>query len=70
MAKSATLTLDSNSAIMLLMLAAVWGGSFFFGEIVLREIPPLTITLHRVMWGLPMLALIVLPYLIKRPMIL
>lgn len=70
MTKSATLTLDSNSAIMLLMLEAVWGGSFFFGEIVLREIPPLTITLHRVMWDLPMLALIVLPYLIKRPMIL
>ena len=70
MTKSATLTLDSNSAIMLLMLEVVWGGSFFFGEIVLREIPPLTITLHRVMWDLPMLALIVLPYLIKRPMIL
>ena len=60
MTKSATLTLDSNSTIMLLMLAAVWGGSFFFGEIALREIPPLTITLHRVMWALPILALIVL----------
>ncbi|MAR04593.1 MAG: EamA family transporter [Planktomarina sp.] len=45
---------------MLLMLAAVWGGSFFFGEIALREIPPLTITLYRVMWALPILALIVL----------
>ena len=42
------------------MLAAVWGGSFFFGEIALREIPPLTITLYRVMWALPILALIVL----------
>ena len=60
MTKSATLTLDLNSTIMLLMLAAVWGGSFFFGEIALREIPPLTITLHRVMWALPILALIVL----------
>ena len=60
MTKSTTLTLDLNSTIMLLTLAAVWGGSFFFGEIALREIPPLTITLHRVMWALPILALIVL----------
>ena len=42
------------------MLAAVWGGSFFFGEIALSEVPPLTITMHRVMWALPILALIVL----------
>ena len=60
MTKSATMALDLNSTIMLLMLAAVWGGSFFFGEIALREIPPLTITLYRVMWALPILALIVL----------
>ena len=60
MTKSATLTLDLNSTIMLLMLAAVWGGSFFLGEIALREVPPLTITLNRVMWALPILALIVL----------
>ena len=60
MTKSATLAFDLNSTIMLLMLAAVWGGSFFFGEIALREIPPLTITLYRVMWALPILALIVL----------
>ena len=60
MTKSATLALDLNSTIMLLMLAAVWGGSFFFAEIALREIPPLTITLYRVMWALPILALIVL----------
>jgi len=65
MTKSATPTSDLNSTIMLLRLTAVWGGSFFFGEIALREIPLLTITLHRVMWALPMLALIVLPYLIK-----
>ena len=42
------------------MLAAVWGGSFFLGEIALSEVPPLTITMHRVMWALPILALIVL----------
>jgi drug/metabolite transporter (DMT)-like permease len=60
MTKSLTLALDLNSTIMLLLLAAVWGGSFFFGEIALREVPPLTITLHRVFWAVPILALIVL----------
>ncbi len=51
--------MDLNSTIMLLLLAAVWGGSFFFAEIALREVPPLTITLHRVFWAVPILALIV-----------
>lgn len=60
MTKAAALTLDLKSTIMLLLLAAVWGGSFFFGEIALREVPPLTITLHRVIWAVPFLALIVL----------
>ena len=60
MIKPTPLTLDLNSTIMLLLLAAVWGGSFFLGEIALREVPPLTITLHRVAWALPILALIVL----------
>ena len=53
MIKPTPLTLDLNSTIMLLLLAAVWGGSFFLGEIALREVPPLTITLHRVAWALP-----------------
>jgi drug/metabolite transporter (DMT)-like permease len=52
-------TMDLNSTILLLLLAAVWGGSFFFAEIALREVPPLTITLHRVFWAVPVLALIV-----------
>lgn len=59
MATPPTLTLNPKSTIMLLLLAAVWGGSFFFGEIALREVPPLTITLHRVVWAVPVLALIV-----------
>ena len=53
-------TLDLTSTAMLLLLAMVWGGSFFFGEIALREVPPLTITLHRVIWAVPVLALIVI----------
>jgi len=59
MTKAPSLTLDLKSTTMLLLLAAVWGGSFFFGEVALREVPPLTITLHRVMWAVPILALIV-----------
>lgn len=52
-------SLDLTSATMLLSLAAVWGGSFFFVEVALQEVPPLTITLHRVFWAVPALALIV-----------
>jgi len=52
--------MDLKSAAMLLSLAAVWGGSFFFAEIALREVSPLTVTLHRVFWAAPILALIVL----------
>jgi len=51
--------MDLKSTILLLLLAAVWGGSFFFAEIALRQVPPLTITLHRVIWAVPILALIV-----------
>jgi len=50
--------MDLTSAIMLLFLAAVWGGSFFFAEIALLEVPPLTVTLHRVFWAVPVLAVI------------
>lgn len=60
MTKSPALSLDLSSTIMLLLLAAVWGGSFFFGEIALSEVRPLTITLHRVIWAIPFLALVVI----------
>ncbi|MFX0544227.1 DMT family transporter [Roseovarius sp. S1116L3] len=52
-------SISPASALMMLALSAIWGGSFFFAEIALREVPPLTITLHRVIWALPLLALIV-----------
>lgn len=51
--------LDFKTTLLLLLLAAVWGGSFFFAEIALREVPPLTITLHRVVWALPFLLVVV-----------
>jgi drug/metabolite transporter (DMT)-like permease len=59
MSKAPTLIFDLKSTIMLLLLAAVWGGSFYFGEVALREVPPFTITFHRVMWAVPILAVFV-----------
>ena len=53
-------TIDLMSGLLLLALAAVWGGSFFFAEVALAEVPPLTITLHRVFWAVPVLFLVVL----------
>ncbi len=44
---------------MMLVLAAVWGGSFFFVEVALTEEKPLTIVLHRVFWALPVLGVVV-----------
>jgi len=51
--------LDFTSGSLLLGLALVWGGSFFFAEIALREMGPLTVALHRVFWAVPVLFLIV-----------
>lgn len=51
--------LDLTSSLLLFALASVWGGSFFFAEIALAEVPPLTITLHRVFWAAPLLVIIV-----------
>ncbi len=44
-------TIDLKSGLLLLCLATVWGGSFFFAEIALREVGPFTIALHRVFWA-------------------
>lgn len=52
-------SIDLTSSILLLALAIVWGGSFFFAEIALTEVPPLTIALHRVFWAVPALFLVV-----------
>ncbi len=59
MPRQPTQAMDLKATLMLLLLAAVWGGSFFFGEVALSEVPPLTIALHRVLWAVPVLALIV-----------
>lgn len=58
---------DLRATVMLGLLAMVWGGSFFFAEIALREVPPLTITLHRVIWAVPFLAMVVIAKGIPMP---
>ena len=52
---------------MLLLLAMVWGGSFFFAEVALREVRPFTITLMRVGLAVPVLALLILWWRIPLP---
>lgn len=51
--------IDLKSALLLLALAAVWGGSFPFAEVALREVPPMTIALHRVFWAMIILLLLI-----------
>lgn len=50
-----SLTLGPIEWALLLALAFVWGGSFFFGAVALDELPPLTVLLARV--GLAAVAL-------------
>ena len=59
MAKIHRPAVDLTAGLLLLSLAIVWGGSFFFAEIALLEVPPLTVTLHRVFWALPVLFVVV-----------
>jgi len=48
---STQVSMTGTAWAMLLVLAMVWGGSFFFVEVALTEMPPLTIVLHRVFWA-------------------
>lgn len=59
MATASSPAIDLTSGLLLAALALVWGGSFFFAEVALQELPPLTITLFRVALALPVLALVV-----------
>lgn len=47
------------AALMLLVLAALWGGSFFFAEIALTALPPFTLALFRVGLALPVLGVVI-----------
>ena len=52
--------MSGRAWIELILLAMLWGGSFFSIAIALREIGPLTAVLHRVGWAAGLLWLIVL----------
>ncbi len=43
-----SLTIDRRSWLLLLFLSVLWGGSFFFVALALRELPPMTVALARV----------------------
>ena len=40
--------IDARDWSLLGILSVLWGGSFFFNGLVLREVPPLTLVLLRV----------------------
>src|ERR1700675_4773506 len=51
--------MDARDWSLLAVLSVLWGGSFFFNGVVLRELPPLTVVLLRV----ALAAIILLPAL-------
>ena len=54
-------TMTARVWLMLLTLSVLWGGSFFFAELALRDLGPLTVVLGRV--GLAAIALNAVVYL-------
>jgi drug/metabolite transporter (DMT)-like permease len=52
--------IDARDWVLLGMLSMLWGGSFFFNGLALKELPPLTLVLVRVVLA----ALILLPVLL------
>ncbi|WP_083100371.1 DMT family transporter [Pseudophaeobacter leonis] len=58
-APSPSTSIDLTAALLLAAPALVWGGSFFFAELALRALPPLSVTLFRVALALPVLYLVV-----------
>jgi drug/metabolite transporter (DMT)-like permease len=44
-------TLRTRDWLLLLVLGAVWGGSYFFGKVALAELPPFSVVLARVALG-------------------
>ncbi len=59
---SADNRIDRRDWGLLCLLSVLWGGSFFFNGVILRELPPLTLVLLRVVLG----AIMLLPLLRAR----
>lgn len=51
-------SVSAQAWLMLSALTAVWGGSFFLVEVALTEVGPFTVVLHRVLWAMPALWLV------------
>ena len=43
--------IDTSDWSLLCLLAVLWGGSFFFAGVAVRELPPLTVVFVRVALG-------------------
>jgi drug/metabolite transporter (DMT)-like permease len=48
MAEAKETSIDPKDWTLLALLSVLWGGSFFFAGVAVRELPPLTIVLARV----------------------
>lgn len=59
-------TMAGREWLLLMALSILWGGSFFFSEVALDELGPLSVVLGRV--GIAAIALIALVYLTGRRM--
>lgn len=51
-----TPVMNNRTWLMLLILAALWGGAFFWTEVALLQLPALTVVLFRVTLAIPVLA--------------
>jgi drug/metabolite transporter (DMT)-like permease len=59
--------IDARDGLLLAVLSVLWGGSFFFNGVALRELPPLTLVLLRVVLGALFLLPLVRAYRIEFP---
>jgi len=60
-------SIDARDWVLLGLLSVLWGGSFFFNGVVLRELPPLTLVLLRVTLAAIMLLPLLWVYRIDFP---
>lgn len=59
--------IDARDWSLLAVLSVLWGGSFFFNGVVLKELPPLTVVLLRVALAAMMLQPVLRAYQIRFP---
>src|SRR5579863_833497 len=55
-----TMPIDRRDWLLLLLLSVLWGGSFFFTGVAVRELPPMTIVLARAGLGASLLVPVML----------